>query len=88
VYSNGVFSFVKLIKVHGFIDQFKANVDLMQTTFFLSLCRISVNSRDITIKQIRPIGRFGHYGFTYFRRIYCANIWASRLTSVACSHLF
>ena len=69
--------------MHGFIgDQVKANRE------FRPLCSNSVNSKDITLKQIRPIGRFGNYGFTYFRRIYCANIRAYRLTSLVNSRLF
>ena len=53
--------------LHGFIaDQFKANRGFsMQTTFFF-MCPISVNSREIILKQIRPFGRFGHYGLLIF----------------------
>jgi len=44
VYSNGVFYFAKLSKLHGFIgDQFKANRDfLMQTNFFIRAQFLSI----------------------------------------------
>jgi len=44
VYSNGVFYFAKLSKVHGFIgDQSKVNRDfLMQTTFFFCAQFLSI----------------------------------------------